>query len=87
LGASSYTFACATPGQTQEDWLTGLSRTMRFIGGVTTLIIPDNPRSLVKNANAYEPELNRVTTEFAQHYGTVILPARPRKPQDKAKVE
>jgi transposase len=87
LGASSYTFACATPGQTQEDWLTGLSRTMRFIGGVTTLIIPDNPRSLVKNASAYEPELNRVTTEFAQHYGTVILPARPRKPQDKAKVE
>jgi transposase len=60
---------------------------MRFIDGVTTLIIPDNPRSLVKNANAYEPELNRVTTEFAQHYGTVILPARPRKPQDKAKVE
>ena len=87
LGASNYTFACATPGQTQADWLTGLSRAMRFIGGVTTIIIPDNPRSLIKNANAYEPELNRVTAEFAQHYGTVILPARPRKPQDKAKVE
>jgi transposase len=87
LGASNYTFACVTPGQTQADWLTGLIRAMRFIGGVTTMIIPDNPRSLIKNANAYEPELNRVTAEFAQYYGTIILPARPRKPQDKAKVE
>ena len=87
LGASSYTFACATPAQTQTDWLTGLGRAMRFIGGVTTMIVPDNPRSLVKQANPYEPELNRATAEFAQHYGTVILPARPRRPQDKAKVE
>ena len=87
LGASSYTFACATPGQTQVDWLTGLGRALAYIGGVTELIVPDNPRALVANANRYEPELNRATAEFAAHYGTVILPARPRKPQDKAKVE
>ena len=87
LGASSYTFACATPGQTQADWLTGLDRALRFIGGVPELIVPDNPRALVTVANRYEPELNRATVEFAAHYGTVILPARPRKPQDKAKVE
>lgn len=87
LGASSYTFACATPGQTQVDWLTGLDRALRFIGGVPELIVPDNPRALVKVANRYEPELNRGTIDFAAHYGTVILPARPRKPQDKAKVE
>jgi transposase len=87
LGASSYTFACATPGQTQVDWLTGLDRALRFIGGVPELIVPDNPRALVTVANRYEPELNRATVEFATHYGTVILPARPRKPQDKAKVE
>jgi transposase len=87
LGASSYTFACATPGQTQVDWLTGLDRALRFIGGVPELIVPDNPRALVTVANRYEPELNRATAEFATHYGTVILPARPRKPQDKAKVE
>ncbi len=87
LGASSYTFACATPGQTQTDWLTGLARALVFIGGVTELIVPDNPRALIANANRYEPELNRATAEFAAHYGTVILPARPRKPQDKAKVE
>ena len=83
LGASSYTFACATPGQTQADWLAGLARALRFIGGVPDLIVPDNPRALVSVANRYEPELNRATVEFAEHYGTVILPARPRKPQAK----
>ena len=87
LGASSYTFACATPGQTQVDWLTGIGRALTFIGGVTALIVPDNPRALVSLADRYEPELNRATAEFAHHYDTVILPARPRKPQDKAKVE
>lgn len=87
LGASSYTFACATPGQTQADWLGGLARALRFIGGVPELIVPDNPRALVTAANSYEPELNRATAEFADHYGTVILPTRPKKPQDKAKVE
>ena len=87
LGASSYTFACATPGQTQADWLTGMSRALTFIGGVPPLIVPDNPRALVSGPDRYEPELNRATAEFAHHYDTVILPARPRKPQDKAKVE
>ena len=87
LGASSYTFACATPGQTQVDWLAGIGRALKFIGGVTALIVPDNPRALVSLADRYEPELNRVSSEFAHHYDTVILPARPRKPQDKAKVE
>ncbi len=87
LGASSYTFACATPGQTQADWLTGMSRALTFSGGVPPLIVPDNPRALVSGPDRYEPELNRATAEFAHHYDTVILPARPRKPQDKAKVE
>ena len=87
LGASSYTFACATTGQTQNDWLTGIGRALAFIGGVPALIVPDNPRALVSVADRYEPTLNRATTEFANHYDTVILPARPRKPQDKAKVE
>ncbi len=87
LGASSYTFACATAGQTQVDWLTGLSRALTYIDGVPALIVPDNPRALIANANRYEPEPTRATLEFAAHYGTVVLPARPRRPQDKAKVE
>ncbi|MBK6907602.1 MAG: transposase [Rhodocyclaceae bacterium] len=79
LGTSSYTFACAcaTPGQTQADWLSGIGRALTFIGGVPELIVPDNPRSLVTVANRYKPELNRGTVEFATHYGTVILPACP----------
>jgi len=87
LGASNYTYACATDGQTQADWLQGIGQALSFIGGVTALIVPDNPRALIAVANRYEPEPNRATAEFAAHYGTVILPARPRRPQDKAKVE
>ena len=51
------------------------------------LIIPNNPRALIANAYLYEPEPTRATLEFAAHYGTVVLPARPRRPQDKAKVD
>jgi transposase len=87
LGASSYTFACATPGQMQADWLTGLCRALAYIGGVTELIVPDNPRALIAEASRYEPQPNRATAEFAAHYGTVILPARPRRPQDKPHVD
>ena len=87
LGASSYTFACATAAQKQADWLCGLARALSFIGGVPQIIVPDNPRALIAKADRYEPEPTRATAEFAAHYGTVVLPARPRKPQDKAKVE
>ena len=87
LGASNYTYACATTGQTQADWIQGIGQALAFIGGVPALIVPDNPRALIADSNRYEPEPNRGATEFAAHYGTVILPARPRRPQDKAKVE
>lgn len=87
LGASNYTYACATAGETQVDWLRGLGQALQFYGGVPALVVPDNPRALIKHPDRYEPELNRATQAFAEHYGTAILPARPRKPQDKAKVE
>lgn len=87
LGASNYTFACATAAQTQADWLGGIGRALAFIGGVPELIVPDNPRALIGEANRYDPKLQRAVVEFAVHYGTVILPARPYRPQDKAKVE
>lgn len=87
LGASSYTFACATATQSQADWLGATAKALAFIGGVPELIIPDNTRSLVGHADRYEPQLQRTTAEFAAHYGAAILPARPYKPQDKAKVE
>lgn len=87
LGASNYTYACATAAQTQSDWLRGLSQALAFFGGVPALVVPDNPRALIQNPDRYEPALNRATQACAEHYGTAILPARPRRPQDKAKVE
>ena len=87
LGASNYSFACATWTQTTADWLAALAKALAFIGGVTELIVPDNARALIGDANRYEPMPNRSACEFAAHYGTVILPARPHRPRDKAKVE
>lgn len=87
LGTSNYTYACATAAETQADWLGSIGRALTFIGGVPELIVPDNPRALIGDANRYDPKLQRAVAEFATHYGTVILPARPYRPQDKAKVE
>ena len=87
MGASSYTFACATPRETMADWLESTARALSFYGGVTLLIAPDNPRALISDANRYEPRSNDTVLDFARHYGTSILPVRPYHPQDKAKVE
>ena len=87
LGASNYTYACATRGQTTADWIGGMVCAMEFAGGVPELLVPDNPRALVARPDRYEPVLSRTAEDFVHHYGTAMLPARPRKPQDKAKVE
>jgi len=87
MGASSYTFAFATPRETMADWLESTARALSFYGGVTQLIVPDNPRALISDANRYEPRSNDTVLDFARHYGTSILPARPYHPQDKAKAE
>ena len=87
LGASNYTYACATDAETQSDWLRGLTQALQFIGGVPALVVPDNPRALIARPDRYEPELNRAAQACAAHYGVAILPARPRKPKDKSKVE
>jgi len=87
LGASNYTYAEATWTETKADWIGAQGRALRFINGVPELLVPDNPKALIANACRYEPEPNRTYEEFAAHYGTAILPARPRKPRDKAKVE
>ena len=87
LGASNYTFACATPRQTTADWIDGQMQALEFIGGVPKLIVPDQPRALVKTPDRYDPELNETYVEFTQHYGCTALPARPGHPRDKPKVE
>jgi transposase len=87
LGASNYTFAEATWSQSLVDWLGSHVRAFSFIGGVPSLVVPDNLRSGVTRACRYEPLLNTSYSELLAHYGTAALPARPYKPRDKAKVE
>jgi transposase len=86
-GASSYTFAEATWSQGLADWIGSHVRAFEFGGGVTELVIPDNLRSGVSRACRYEPELNPTYQDLAVHYGVAVMPARVRKPRDKAKVE
>jgi transposase len=87
LGASSFTFAEATRTQQVEDWLGSNVRALAFFGGVTSALVPDQLKSAVTHACRYEPGIQKTFDEFAEHYGTVIMPARPAKPRDKAKVE
>jgi transposase len=87
LGASSYTYAEATWTQTLPDWISSHVRMFEFFGGVTSLIVPDSLKSGVNKSSFYEPDINRSYLMMAEHYGVAILPARPRRPKDKAKVE
>lgn len=87
LGCSNYTYAEATFSQQLHDWLGAHVRALTFFGGVPRAFVSDNLRSAVKRAHRYEPELNRSYHDFAEHYDVAILPARVRKPRDKAKVE
>jgi transposase len=87
LGASSYTFAEATWTQSLSDWIGSHTRAFTYFGRVTKIVVSDNLKSGITKACFYEPNVNRTYTDMAKHYGTVIIPARPRKPRDKAKVE
>ena len=87
LGASQYTFAYATRDQKLEAWIDCHTRTWEFLGGVTQVVVPDNPKTAVSSPCYYEPDLNRTYADMADHYGVAVLPARVRKPRDKAKVE
>jgi transposase len=87
LGASNYTYAEATWTQQLPDWIHAQVRMFHFFGGVPALIVPDNLKSAINKACRYEPDINPTYAAFVEHYGTSVLPARPIKPQDKAKVE
>ncbi|MGF6313588.1 transposase [Bradyrhizobium sp. i1.8.4] len=87
LGATSYTYVEATWTQGLSDWIGSHTRAFAFIGGVTAMVVSDNLRSGVTKACFYELTVNRTYAEMAAHYNTAIVPARPRRPKDKAKVE
>ena len=87
LGASQYTYAEATPSQKKEDFVTSVENALHFFKGVPAAIVPDNLRSAVSKSNRYEPVINETFLDFAEHYGTTILPARAYKPRDKSLAE
>jgi transposase len=87
LGASNYTFAEATWSQSLPDWIGSHVRALAALGGVPQVIVPDNLKAAVTRGHRYEPELNRTYVDLAQHYGVAVVPARVRRPRDKAKVE
>jgi transposase len=87
LGASNYTYAEPTYTQGLQDWIDSHVRAFEFFGGVPEILVPDNLLSGITKACRYEPGINRTYQELAVHYGAAVVPARVRKPKDKAKAE
>lgn len=87
LGASHYIYAEATWTQQLADWISSHTRTYEHLGGVPEITSPDNLKSGVTRACRYDPDVNKTYADMAAYYDTVVLPRRPRKPRDGAKVE
>lgn len=87
LGASLLTYVEATETQQRADWIRANENALWYLGGVPLAIVPDCLKSGVVKGGKYEPDINLRYGDFARHYGTVILPARPHRPKDKALVE
>ena len=87
LGASSLSYAEASWSETLPDWIAAHVRAVETFGGAPALFVPDNAKVAVIRACLYDPQVNRSYTAMAAHYDSAILPTRPRRPRDKAKVE
>jgi transposase len=87
LGASNLTYVEPVRRQDLETWIACHVNAFAYFGGVPAALVPDNTKTGVRRPDYYDPELNPTYAELAAHYGTAILPARPYKPRDKAKVE
>lgn len=87
LGGSSYCYVEALRAQDLPCWISAHVNMLRFFGGAPAVVVPDNLKSGVKSPDFYDPEINPTYQEWAEHYGVAVLPARVRRPKDKAKVE
>lgn len=87
LPASDYGFIQFVPSQRTEDFVHAVIQCLRHLGGVPRMLVPDNLKAAVVKTDRYEPSLNRVLEDMANHYGTVVVPARPVHPRDKSSVE
>lgn len=87
LGCSQLTYIEAVGSQRKEDLIAACENALHYFGGVPAAIVPDNLRSAVTKSSRYEPVINETFADFAEHYGTVVLPARAYRPKDKSLVE
>jgi len=87
LGASQLTYVEASTSQKKEDWIRVNQNALCYFGGVPNAIVPDCLKSAITMGNKYEPDINPEYADFARHYNTAILPARPKRPKDKALAE
>lgn len=87
LGASNFTYAEAQESENTANWICGHVRALEYFGGVPEQVVPDNLKVGVKSPCYYEPEINPAYLEMARYYHTAVIPARIKKPKDKAKVE
>lgn len=86
-GASNYTYAEATLSQTLAEWTRSHIHALEYFQCVPHVLVPDNLKSGIDQASFYEPVVNPTYADLAEHYGCVVLPARPYHARDKAKVE
>ena len=87
LGSSQYTYVEACASQKLEDFIRCTENALWFYGGVPRALVPDNLKSAVTKSSRYEPKVNEVFADFAEHYETAVLPTRTYRPRDKAIVE
>ena len=87
LPFSDYCFAMVCRSQSADEFVEALVACLTHIGGVPRILVSDNLKAAVIRANRYQPELNQVLDDFANHYGMAVLPARVRRPRDKALCE
>ena len=87
MGASNYLYAEAVASQELSSWITAHVHAFEAMGCLPRIVVPDNLASAVKKAHRYEPDINASYQEMAAHYGVAVIPARARKPRDKAKAE
>lgn len=87
LGASGFTFADLFWDETAQSWCNGHARAFEYFEGCPRICVPDNPKPVITKACPYEPDVNPSFAQMAAHYDVAVIPARVRKPKDKAKVE
>jgi transposase len=87
LGASNYTFAKLYQSEDTQAWCDGHAEAFSYFDGCPQVIVPDNPKPVITKASPYEPDINPNFAQMANHYGIAVIPARVRRPKDKAKVE